>query len=103
MKKYLTPIIGTLTLLALVSCSSIETRSQKLQLGMTKADAIKTLDSDYTIVAARVDVDGSAINVLKYPIEKKKDLFLYFRDDKLTQWGDTGVLDAMPPAPAKRQ
>jgi uncharacterized protein YcfL len=103
MKKYLTPIIGTLTLLALVSCSSVETRSQKLQLGMTKTTAIKTLNSDYSIVAARVDTDGSSVSVLKYPMEDKKALYLYFRNDKLTQWGDTGLLDAMPPAPAKGQ
>jgi uncharacterized protein YcfL len=101
MKKYLTPIVCTLTLLALVSCSSIETRSQKLQLGMAKTAAIKTLDSDYTVVAARVDADGSSVTVLNFPIEKKKDLYLYFRNDKLAQWGDTGVLDAMPSAPGK--
>lgn len=101
MKKYLTPIVCTLTLLALVSCSSIETRSQKLQLGMSKTAAIKMLDSDYTVVAARVDADGSTVTVLNFPTEKKKGLYLYFRNDKLAQWGDTGVLDTMPPAPAK--
>ncbi|MGB7747154.1 MAG: hypothetical protein WBN75_07700 [Verrucomicrobiia bacterium] len=101
MKKYLTPIIGILTLLALVSCSSVESRSQKLQLGMARAAAIKTLDSDYTIVAARVDADGSSITVLNFPIKKKNGLYLYFRNDKLAQWGDIGVLDAMPPGSAK--
>ena len=103
MKKYITPIVCTLTLLALASCSSIETRSQKLQLGMAKTDAIKTLDSGYTIVAARMDTDGSSVSVLNFPIKKKNGLYLYFRNDKLTQWGDVGVLDAMPSAPAKGQ
>lgn len=103
MKKYLTPIVCSLTLLALAGCTSLEERSQKLQLGMAKTAAIKTLDSDYTIVAARTDADGSSVTVLNFPIKKKAGLYLYFRNDRLAQWGDTGVLDAMPPAPAQGQ
>ena len=98
MKKFFTLIICSFALLVLAACSSIEKRAQKLQLGMSKEAAIKLLGSDYTVVAARVEADGSPISVLKFPGSKKKDLFLYFRKEKLTQWGDTAALNAMPPA-----
>ena len=99
MKKFFTLIVCSLALLVLAACSSIEKRAQKLQLGMSKEAAIEVLRSDYTVVAARVEADGSPISVLKFPgSKKKKDLFLYFRKEKLTQWGDTDALNAMPPA-----
>lgn len=103
MKKCLTSIVCTLTLLALAGCTSLEERSQNLQLGMAKATAIKMLDSDYTTVAARMDADGNSVSVLNFPTKNEKGLYLYFRNDKLVQWGDIGVLDAMPPAPARGQ
>lgn len=97
LKTCFTTIICSLVLLALTGCSSLEKRSQKLQLGMTKEAAVNLLGSDYSVVAARVDPDGSTISVLKYVDKKQPALYLYFRNDKLAQWGDTAVLDAMPP------
>ncbi|HAB19562.1 MAG TPA: hypothetical protein PLX89_17545 [Verrucomicrobiota bacterium] len=96
MKQFINIVVCTITLLALAACSSVESRSQKLQLGMTRAAAVKVLGSDYTVVAARVDPDGSPVSVLKYRGDKKQDLFLYFRKDKLVQWGDTEALQNMP-------
>jgi uncharacterized protein YcfL len=101
MKRSLTIIVCSLALLAFVGCSSLEKRSQKLQLGMTKEAAISLLGSDYTTVAARTEADGSAVSVIKYSEKKKADFFLYFRQDKLAQWGDASALSAMPPAPGK--
>src|SRR5262245_58636013 len=99
MKKSFTMIVCAVALLAVAGCSSLEKRSQKLQLGMTNAAAVNLLDADYTTVAARVDADGTDVSVLKYPEKNKQDLFLYFRQNKLVQWGDASVLNAMPPAP----
>ena len=76
----------------------MEKRSQKLQLGMTKDAAVKLLGSDYSIAAARLEPDGSPVSVLKFKADKKQDLYLYFRNDKLTQWGDITLLQSMPPA-----
>ena len=101
MNKSLTMIVCSLALLAFAGCSSLEKRSQKLQLGMTKKDATSLLGSDFTTAAARTEADGSAVVVLKYSEKNKADLFLYFRQDKLTQWGDSSLLNAMPPAPGK--
>jgi hypothetical protein len=85
-------------MLWLAGCSSVESRSQKLTLGMSRADATDILGSDYTTVAARTEPDGSSVSVLKYEVKKKGPLFLYFRQDKLVQWGDSSVLSAMPGA-----
>ena len=101
MKKSLTTIVCTIALLTLSACSSLEKRSQKLQLGMTKEAAVELLGSDYSVVAARVEADGSPISVLKFSEGKKQDLFLYFRDEKLAQWGDSAALQAMPPGSTK--
>jgi len=100
MKTTYITIVCSLALLALAGCSSLEKRSQKLQLGMTQAAAVKVLGSDYTVVAARVEADGSPVSVLKFSESKKQELFLYFRKDKLAQWGDAEALKAMPPAPS---
>lgn len=96
--KYFTTIAGILTLLLLAACSSLEQRSQKLELGMTKETVIDTLGTDYSVAAARVEIDGSPVAVLKYRHKKETPIYLYFRNDKLVQWGDTQVLKAMPPA-----
>ena len=99
MKAFFTTIVCSVALLDLAGCSSLAERSQKLQLGMAKDAAVNLLGSDYSVVAARMDADGSAISVLKYQEDKKQDLYLYFRNDKLAQWGDMTVLKAMPKAP----
>ncbi len=76
----------------------MESRSQKLTLGMPRTGVIELMGSDYSTVAARVEPDGTHVSVLKYELSKQKPLFLYFRQDKLVQWGDTSVLSAMPDA-----
>jgi hypothetical protein len=85
-------------LVGLLGCSSVEKRSQELKLGMSKEAAIDLLGSDYTVVAARLEPDGSPVSVLKFKGSDHNDLYLYFRNDKLAQWGDAEVLKAMPAA-----
>jgi len=56
-----------LTLLALAGCTSLKERSQKLQLGMAKTAAIKTLDSDlHNSGRAGRMADGSSVTVLNF-------------------------------------
>ncbi len=64
---------------------------------MTRPEVINLMGSDFRTVAARVEPDGSSVSVLKYEM-KQEPLFLYFRQDKLVQWGDVSVLKALPPA-----
>jgi hypothetical protein len=101
MKKSISMIGCSVVLFVLAGCASLEERSQELRLGMTKESAVKVLGSGYSVAAARVEGDGSAVSVIKYSESKKPDFFLYFRDNKLAQWGDTEVLKAMPPASVK--
>jgi hypothetical protein len=98
MKAFILLLLIVTASLWLTGCASTESRSQKLTLGMSQADATKLMGSDYSTVAARVGADGAPESVLKYDLKRKEPLYLYFRQDKLVQWGDISVLNAMPAA-----
>jgi uncharacterized protein YceK len=98
MKHLLQSLAVVIVIAVLTGCSSVSSRTQKLQLGMSKADAIKIIKTDHSIAGARRDAAGQDVEVLKFEGDNKSDLFLYFRDDKLVQWGDQSVLQNMPKA-----
>ncbi len=98
MKALFPGLLVATALLWVSGCSSVESRSQKLRLGMTRNDAVSVMGSGYSTVAARVETDGTPVSVLRYDLDKNQPLYLYFRQDKLVQWGDTSVLSAMPEA-----
>ncbi len=99
MKKFCALIICSVALLILAGCSStMEKRSQQLQLGMDRKSCVDIIDTDYAVVASRLEADGSPVAVMKFHKKKQPDLYLYFRNNKLVQWGDVDVLKAMPPA-----
>lgn len=98
MKVITQGLLISATVLCLVGCSSVERRSQNLTLGMSRAEATHLLGSDYSTAAARTEPDGSSVSVIKYELKNKQPLYLYFRQDKLVQWGDSSVLTAMPGA-----
>ena len=81
---------------SLVGCASLQSKTQKLELGMTKQQTTDLLGDDYMAVGARAHTDGKTLEAIKYHDEKTGDLYLYFSDGKLVQWGDTEVLKAMP-------
>lgn len=89
---------AALFLAALLSggCASMEKRTQKLALGMSKDQATSLLGSGYKLVGARETADARKAEVIKYEDPKYGDLLLYFRDNKLVQWGDIRILDNMP-------
>ncbi len=95
MKKLLSLTIVALLFIA-AGCSSVESRSQKLHLGMTFQQATDLVGSDYTVAAARMDPQNVPIKVIQYDQKKKGPLYLYFRSNSLVQWGDVSVLNAMP-------
>lgn len=88
------PCLAALFLLA--GCGSLDTRTQKLNLGMSKTQATALLGDDYKTVGARQTPDASNAEVIRYDDPKSGELLLYFRDNKLVQWGDLRILDDMP-------
>lgn len=85
--------------LFLAGCSSmgsLDSRSQKLSLGMTKEEATSLLGKDFKVVGARETADARKAEVIRYDDPKFGELLLYFRDGKLVQWGDIRILDNMP-------
>jgi len=79
------------------SCGSMDTRTQKLNLGMTKDQTTSLLGKDFKAVGARESADARKVEVIRYDDPKYGELLLYFRDGKLVQWGDIRILDNMPP------
>jgi len=85
------------TMIVLTACaSSLSSRAQDLRLGMTLEEATGVVGSGYTTVAARVTTDGQ-VQAIKYTDKKTGDLVLYFKNDKLVQWGDLDILKQIPP------
>ena len=98
MNGHISSALTALLLLGLVACSSMDSRTKKLQLGMTREQVVKTLGGDYSVVGAKKDADGSAVEVLRFGERKDPGLFAYFHDGKLVQWGDNDALNNMPGA-----
>lgn len=63
---------------------------------MTKDQTVSLLGRDYKTVGARETPDARKIEVIRYDDPKYGELLLYFRDNKLVQWGDIRILDNMP-------
>lgn len=82
--------------LLLVGCASLDSRTQRLNLGMTKDQTVSLLGKDYKTVGARETADAGKAEVIRYDDPKYGELLLYFRDNKLVQWGDIRILDNMP-------
>lgn len=87
----------TLVLTMLTACSSLDSRTRKLQLGMSREQVVKLLGSDYTVAGARKEADGSAIEILRFGEKGAEQVFAYFRNGQLVQWGDQKLLENAPP------
>ena len=87
----------TLVLTMLTACSSLDSRTRKLQLGMSREQVVKLLGSDYTVAGARKEADGSAIEILRFGDKGAEQVFAYFRNGQLVQWGDQKLLENAPP------
>lgn len=90
------PWAVALALALLSGCASIEKRTQKLNLGMTKEQATNVLGNDFKTVGARESAGSRKIEVIQYDDADYGELLLYFRDGKLVQWGDIRVLENVP-------
>lgn len=96
MKSPLSFCLCLVTALLIAGCASFDARTQKLSLGMTKSQATELLGSEYKTVGARETSDASKAEVIRYDDPQSGELLLYFRDNKLVQWGDIRILDNMP-------
>ena len=81
---------------AITGCASIDRRTQKLNLGMTKEQATNLLGKDFKTVGARESTNARKVEVIRYDDADYGELLLYFRDGKLVQWGDIRVLENVP-------
>lgn len=96
--RIFTPVLAAAAALVILSsCGSMDTRTQKLNLGMTKDQTTSLLGKDFKAVGARESADARKVEVIRYDDPKYGELLLYFRDGKLVQWGDIRILDNMPP------
>lgn len=96
--RIFTPVLAAVSALVILSsCGSMDTRTQKLNLGMTKDQTTSLLGKDFKAVGARESADARKVEVIRYDDPKYGELLLYFRDGKLVQWGDIRILDNMPP------
>ncbi|MFZ4587875.1 MAG: hypothetical protein ACOYNG_02685 [Terrimicrobiaceae bacterium] len=90
-------IILSASCVLLFGCaSSLSSRAQKLELGVSKDRVTKVLGKRFTVVAAREDAGGSRIEVLRFEEQDSGEFFVYLRDERLVQWGDVRALDNMP-------
>ena len=87
---------AVVALILLAGCASIEKRTQKLSLGMTREQATNVLGNDFRTVGARESSGSHKIEVIEYNDAEYGELLLYFRDGKLVQWGDIRVLENVP-------
>lgn len=90
--------LALLAALALVPgcASSLQSRTQKLELGMSKDRVIRTMGGKHTTVGAREDSASRRLEVLRFEDAKTGEVLVYLRDGKLVQWGDVRVLENMP-------
>jgi hypothetical protein len=70
-------------------CStSMSKRLNRLELGMTPAQAKKILGDDYVVKASRTDANGSTLQLWEYRDRKTEEAYnIYFKDGFLAQWG----------------
>lgn len=98
MRNLITTFAAATALVILSGCGSMDTRTQKLNLGMSKDQTTSLLGKDFKAVGAREAADAREVEVIRYDDPKYGELLLYFRDGKLVQWGDIRILDNMPPS-----
>jgi hypothetical protein len=79
----------TLMLMFGAGCAaSFSKRLNRLELGMTPAQAKKILGDDYVVKASRTDADGATLQMWEFRDKKTEEAYsIYFKDGFLAQWG----------------
>ncbi len=100
MKKIKTfPLLGGYGLLVLAllgaGCSTpVAKKLNRLELGMTQAQAKKILGDEYIVKASRTDANGAMLQMWEFRDKKTEEAYsLYFKDGLLAQWGTPSKMD----------
>ena len=93
--KYILTAAFAVLFTAVLGCSTpIGKRLNRLELGMSQAQAKKILGDDYTVKAARTDANGATLLLWEYRDSKTEESYaIYFKDGLLAQWGTPAKLD----------
>lgn len=85
----------TCVLIGMAGCSTpMAKRLNRLELGMTHAQAKKVLGDDYVVKASRTDASGSTLHLWEFRDPKTEEVYaLYFKDGLLAQWGTPAKMD----------
>ena len=88
-------MLAVLSFTILAGCSTpIAKRLNRLELGMTQAQAKKILGDDYAVKASRTDANGSTLQLWEYRDAKTEEAYaIYFKDGLLAQWGTPAKMD----------
>lgn len=93
--NYILPVVLAVGFIVLAGCSTpIAKRLNRLELGMTQAQAKKILGDIYTVKAARTDANGATLVLWEYRDDKTEESYaIYFKDGLLAQWGTPAKMD----------
>ena len=93
--KFICTICFVLLTLIWVGCSTpIAKRLNRLELGMTQAQAKKILGDEYTVKASRTDANGATLQLWEFRDTKTEEAYsVYFKDGLLAQWGTPAKMD----------
>ncbi|MDE1172038.1 MAG: hypothetical protein PW734_12665 [Verrucomicrobium sp.] len=89
-------LLALAVVLVLTACASFTQQTQKLSLGMSTAQVKDILGGNYTVLASRYGQDGRPSEFWQFRNPDSGQLFsIYFKDDKLVQWGSPDALKNM--------
>jgi hypothetical protein len=82
-------------LLFITGCATpVAKKLNRLELGMSQAQAKKILGDDYVVKASRTDATGAMLQLWEFRDKKTEEAYaLYFKDGLLAQWGTPARLD----------
>jgi hypothetical protein len=91
--------LALLSVLAAViaSCATMSEKVNTLQLGMSTTQVKGILGTNYVVKAAKTNSQGQKVELWEYKEDKNSDPYwIFFRDDKLVQWGTPESIKALP-------
>lgn len=102
--NYILAAAFTILFTAVVGCSTpIGKRLNRLELGMSQAQAKKILGDDYVVKASRTDAGGATLQLWEYRDSKTEEAYaIYFKDGMLVQWGTPAKMDFPELNPPKK-
>ncbi len=96
-RKLLSLILVTVIVLSTTGCGSLADRINRISIDMDKADIKALFGKSFTVSASKVDNEGNILELWEFYDKKAKATYqIYFRNDKVSQWGKRGDLQTFP-------